>query len=60
MKRLELMFTFTETEEAARAEVERRNREASPYCRKRYPAHFTPWQSPSPTDPAHFIVWFRR
>ena len=58
MKRLQLRFTFCDTEEAARAEVERRNREASPYCRRRYPATFTPWQSPDPKDSACFVVWY--
>ena len=23
-----------------------------------YPAHYTPWQSSSSTDTAHFIVWY--
>ena len=58
--RYQLLFEFTETEEQARNLVDKRNRESTPYMRKHRPAHFTPWESSSPTDPAHFIVWSYR
>ena len=58
MHRYQLRFTFAASEEEARTICARYNRLASPYCRKRYPAHFTPWTSTSPTDPARFIVWY--
>ena len=60
MSRLQLRFEFTATEEEARAACERNNREATPYCRKRYPSTFTPWQSSSPTDAARFVVWYHQ
>lgn len=58
MRRLQLSFTFCETEPEARELCKQYDAQATPYCRKRYPAHFTPWQSTSPTDTAHFIVWY--
>jgi hypothetical protein len=57
MKKYHLGFTFAATEGEARRMVEQFNSEATPYMRKRHPAHFTPWQSSSQTDPAHFVVW---
>ena len=60
MKKYQLAFEFTETEEQARAAVERHNKAATPYMRKHHPATFTPWESSSPTDTAHFVVWYNR
>lgn len=58
MKRLRLSFSFCETEQQAREECAALDKAATRYCRKRYPAHYTPWESSSPTDRAHFIVWY--
>lgn len=58
MSKYRLSFKFTETEEQASALRDRLNSETTPYMRKHHPAHFTPWESSSQTDPAHFIVWF--
>lgn len=60
MKRLQLAFTFCETEDEAKAKCAYFDSVASAYCRKRYPAHFTQWQSNSPKDSAHFVVWYHR
>ena len=57
MRKYQLSFTFAATEGEAWRMVEQFNSEASPYMRKRNPAHFTQWQSSSQTDPAHFVVW---
>ena len=59
MRRLQLSFTFCETEEQAKAKCAHFDSVSSAYCRKRYPAHYTPWESSSPTDKARFIVWYR-
>ncbi len=53
---LQPAFKFTETEEQARAMCEQ-YRKTHPRRRK-HAAHYTPWASTSPTDPARFIVWF--
>lgn len=58
MKRYQLCFRFFETEQAAKNFCYSENKSGSYYKRKTYPAHFTPWESPSPTDKAHFIAWY--
>lgn len=58
MKKYNLWFDFVNTEEEARALTEYKNRTATPYQRRRYPAHFTEW-SPLTEEPdsAKFVVW---
>lgn len=58
MRRLQLAFCFCETEAQAKAKCAYYDSVSSAYCRKRYPALYTPWESSSPTDTAHFIVWY--
>ena len=58
MRRLQLAFCFCSTEEEAREKCKSLDKNATQYCRKHYPAHYTPWQSSSSTDTAHFIVWY--
>lgn len=60
MRRLQLAFCFCTTEEEAKEKCKALDKAASPYCRNRYPASYTPWQSSSPTDTARFIVWYHR
>lgn len=57
MRRYTLSAVFVATWSDAQRMVEQFNSAATPYMRKRHPAHFTPWESNSPTDPAHFVVW---
>lgn len=57
MRRYTLSAVFTATQSDAQRMVEQFNSAATPYMRKRHPAHFTPWQSSSQTDSAHFVVW---
>ena len=59
MRRLQLAYTFCETEEEAKEKCTDLDRRSTPYCRKKYPAHYTPWNSSSPTDKARFLVWYR-
>ena len=59
MRRLQLAFSFCATEAQAIEQCAEYDRRATRYCRKRYPAHYTPWESSSPEDTAHFIVWYR-
>lgn len=58
MRRLQLAFTFCETEEQAKEKCVYYDSVATAYCRKRYPAQYTPWQSSDPRDTAHFVVWY--
>ena len=51
-------FQFFATEEEAKNFCDHRNATASRYCRKKHPAHFTPWQSSDPNDPMHFVAWY--
>ena len=51
-------FEFTETEPQAKALCDRLNARATRYIRQHKPAHYTPWQSNSKEDTAHFIVWY--
>lgn len=52
------MFKFFETAEQAERFCDSCNKSATAYIRKHHPAHFTPWQSGSPTDTAHFVAWY--
>ena len=45
MRRYQLGWTFVNTEEEAKVAVEVIKHEMTPYCRKKYPPHYTPWQS---------------
>lgn len=58
MTRYRLTFEFTETEEKAIELCKRLNDRATRYIRTHKPAHYTPWQANSNTDPMHFIVWY--
>lgn len=57
-KRIQMTFEFKDTEEQAIAFCESINRSLSSYRRKKYPAHYTPWQSSSPSDKARFVCWY--
>lgn len=59
-KRYQFWYEFTETEEQAKAICSRINATLSKYMRTKHPAHYTPWQSSSKTDKAHFVVWYYR
>lgn len=52
------MLKFFETAEQAKRFCDSYNKSATAYIRKNHPAHFTPWQSSSPTDTAHFVAWY--
>lgn len=52
-------FDFFETEDQAKAFCDGINAEASLYARKRYPAHYTPWNSADGTEHL-FIAWYYR
>ena len=44
MKRYHLTFRLEKDEETARRFCEMKNREMTPYARKKYPAHHLPYQ----------------
>ena len=50
-----LWFDIVDSEAAAVALCSRLNQQATPYMRKRHPAHATPWNEP--TMPGAWIVW---
>lgn len=52
-------FDFFDTEEQAKAFCDRYNSEASAYVRKKYQAHYTPWQSQNGKE-HKFIAWYYR
>ena len=58
MRKYRKTFEFFNTEEAARAFCNYQNATAAPYVRRKYPAHYTPWKSSSPNDPARFVAWY--
>ena len=53
-----LNFEFTETEDEAKSIVAERNRSASPYARRKHPAHYTPWESQAAKCDKHFVVFY--
>jgi len=57
-RRLQLTFDFVDTTEQAQSLCEKRNKESSRYCRRKYPAHYTPWIS-SDGNEHKFIVWYK-
>jgi hypothetical protein len=50
-------FIFLETEEEAIVACANFNHWATPYCRRKHPAHYTPWTSQDGTQ-HRFIVFF--
>ena len=58
MRRLQLAFTFCKTENEAQELCKHYDAISSAYCRRRYPAHYTSWESSDPRDDVHFIVWY--
>ena len=44
-KRYQLNFQFFDSWSEAQAFCDYKNKTATPYCRRRYPAHYTPWTS---------------
>ena len=56
--RYQLAFRFADCETEAAAMCAEWNRRATPYMRKKHPAHYTPWNCPE--EPGKFIVWFHR
>lgn len=52
-------FEFFDTEEQAQAFCDTENKSASPYVRKKYPAHYTPWSSQDGKE-HKFIAWYVR
>ena len=60
MKKSTLKFKFCETEEKAQTVCKTQNSIAyrSAYMIKKYPAHYTPWESKNATDPMHWVaIW---
>jgi hypothetical protein len=55
MKKYRLTFQYTDTEQQAQQLVKELNATATPYQRRRYPAHYTPVAY---DDWAGFIVWY--
>ena len=49
-KKYQFTFEFRETEEQAQALCDLVNKNYTPYMRKHYKAHFTPWQSKDGTE----------
>lgn len=54
-KRWYMTFKFCESEAQARIVCENSMKGLSAYVRKRYAAHYTPWNSK--TEPGLFIAW---
>lgn len=52
-------FDFFDTEEQAQVFCDKENKSASPYVRKKYPAHYTPWSSQDGKE-HKFIAWYVR
>lgn len=57
MKKAQLCFQFCRTEKEAQELCARLNGGLrSRYITKKYPAHYTPWQSKNAEDGMHFVV----
>lgn len=55
MKRWSYTFHICASEDIAREFCERAMRGVSAYVKKKYPAHYTPWNEPGYPD--HFVAW---
>lgn len=51
------MVKFVETEEEAKAFCSSCNKSATPYVRRRYPSHYTPWESMDHKEKL-FCCWY--
>ena len=55
MKKYRLTYQYTDTEQQAQQLVKELNATATPYQRRRYPAHYTPVTY---DDWSGFVVWY--
>lgn len=60
MQKYQLWFEFTETEDQAKRIIENYHKTATPYQRRKYKGHFTPWEAQDGKGNAHFVVWTSR
>ena len=59
-RKYQIDFTFTETEEQAKRIIANYNKTATPYQKRKYKGHFTPWEAQDGKSNAHFVVWTSR
>ena len=57
MRKYHMDFIFVKTEEEAIVACANFNHWATPYCRRKHPAHYTPWTSQDGTRHL-FVVFF--
>ena len=57
MRKYHPNFYFCSTEDEAKALCEKIRGWSSAYCRRKYPPHYTPWDSTDGKE-HRFIVWF--
>ena len=56
-KKYHLTFKFCDTEGVAQALCGEINANATPYMRRKHPAHYTPWDSRDGKEHC-FVVWY--
>lgn len=54
-RKYQLWFEFAESEEEAKRLCALRDSQATPYMRRKHPAHYTPWNNRE--QPGLFVVW---
>ena len=57
MRRYTRTFQFFDTEEQAKSFCDRMNALATPYARKKHPAHYMLWESQNRQE-HKFVVWY--
>lgn len=57
MRRYTMRCEFVKTEQDAQSRSDYYNSINTPYARKKYPAHFTPWRSTDGSE-SLYVVWY--